>query len=248
MIAASLREFGFINPILIDRDNQIVAGQGRWEAAKIEGYQQVPTIRLEHLTEKQRRAYVIADNRLAEQAGWDRELLVLELGALVELECDLESVGFEPGEIHILNSDLGAEKRKPADKLGPTRGPAVTRLGDLWRLGGHRILCGDFRRDSDFPRLMSGTIAAMVFAEPSDSARAAGGRPGDARVEPTERDVAYYLDVAIRRWQADSKSDAVLEGDGRTFDEIAAERMKTDLVVPCVPGCRRGARHREPLK
>jgi len=107
MIAASLRKFGFVNPILIDRNNRIIAGHGRWEAAKAEGYSQVPTIRLEHLTEEQRRAYVIADNKLAEKAGWDREMLVAELGELISLECDFDAIGFEPAEIDALFADVG---------------------------------------------------------------------------------------------------------------------------------------------
>jgi hypothetical protein len=129
MITASLREFGFVNPILIDRDNQIIAGHGRWEAAKAEGYPQVPTIRLEHLTEKQRRAYVIADNKLAEKAGWDREMLVVELGALIELDCELETIGFEPADIDILNSEIGGSGLGiiilPRERIGIFRGCGV---------------------------------------------------------------------------------------------------------------------------
>jgi DNA modification methylase len=186
MIAASLRKFGFVNPILIDQNNQIIAGHGRWEAAKAEGYTQVPTIRLKHLTKEQRRAYVVADNRLAEKAGWDREMLVVELGALIELNWDLEPIGFEPGEIDALFSDLDEEKAEPEDRLPPTMGPTISRPGDLWILGKHRILCGDAQGQSEYARLMNGQGAAMVFTDPPYNVRVLGHVQGRGRVKHRE--------------------------------------------------------------
>jgi hypothetical protein len=129
--------FGFINPILIDRNKRIIAGHGRWEAAKSEGHSTVPTILLEHLTEDQRRAYIIADNRLAEKAGWDKEILEIELH-LVTVGFNVEVTGFEVPEVDLI-LDAATEKEQdpgPEDDLRYVRHdqPAVTRPGDLWLL------------------------------------------------------------------------------------------------------------------
>src|SRR5260370_25124913 len=147
-IANSIRQFGFTNPVLIDSDLGVIAGHGRIEAAKLLGIGEVPTIRLDHMTETQKRAYVIADNRLAENAGWDRELLALELQYLsnLDLEFDATITGFETAEIDVLiqgidlagTSDRADHAPEIADQL-----PPVSRAGDLWQLGGHRLLCAN---------------------------------------------------------------------------------------------------------
>ena len=186
MIAASLRKFGFVNPILIDCNNRIIAGRGRLEAAKMEGHATVPTIRLEHLTEEQKRAYVIADNKLAEKSGWDRNILAGELDELIELNWDLEAIGFESGEADILLADIGAEKSEPEDRLPPTAGPAVTLRGDVWMLGYNRIICGDARSERDFGRLMKGELATMMFADPPYNVPVAGHVQGRGRVKHAE--------------------------------------------------------------
>ncbi len=147
-IARSIERFGFVNPVLTSDDFEIIAGHGRVEAAKILGLRQVPTVRLSNLSPAKRRAYVLADNRLAELAGWDRELLATELQGLVELRFDdIELTGFSLGEIDLM-LDEAAEKRAeqpgPEDELpNSLQGPAVSRAGDLWVLGQHRLLCGD---------------------------------------------------------------------------------------------------------
>jgi DNA modification methylase len=186
MIAGSLRKFGFVNPIIVDERNRIIAGHGRWEAAKSEGFSEVPTIRLEHLTPDQRRAYVIADNRLAEQAGWDREMLVSELGALIELDWDLEILGFEAAEVDALFGDLAGDGGDPEDRLSPAGGPRVARRGDLWRLGKHRILCGDAQNPPEYARLMNGRSAAMAFIDPPYNVRVAGHVQGRGRIKHEE--------------------------------------------------------------
>jgi hypothetical protein len=146
-IAASIREFGFVNPVLVDGDGGVVAGHGRLEAAKVLGLVRVPTIRLDHLSEAQKRAYVIADNRLAELAGWDRDLLAIELKELIELDLgfEIEITGFEMGEIDLLIGDGPEGEPDPDDAAPLPSGQAVTRAGDLWRLGSHRLICGDVR-------------------------------------------------------------------------------------------------------
>ena len=141
-IAASIRVFGFNNPVLIDKDGVIIAGHGRVAAAKTLGLETVPVIRLEHMSEAQKRAYILADNKLAEKAGWDTEILAIELQNLMEfdLDFDVSITGFDMPEIDVLMAGLDAKPSKP-DPVRPVprfTGPAVTRLGDMWQIGPHR--------------------------------------------------------------------------------------------------------------
>lgn len=166
-IARSIERFGFTNPVLIDEGDQIIAGHGRVAAALQLGLRQVPVLRLSHLSALDKRAYVLADNRLAEKAGWDREVLALELGELCELLTDeINVTGFETGEIDLLLSDLD-DAPDPADGV-PAASSAVlvTRTGDLWQLGPHRLICGDARHREVYARLMAGQRAEMVFTDP----------------------------------------------------------------------------------
>jgi DNA modification methylase len=169
-IAKSIERFGFNNPVLIDDDNQIIAGHGRVEAAKLVGIDQVPTARLSHLSEPDKRAYILADNRLAEKAGWDREILAIELQALIDLDVDVELTGFETGEIDLILDEAREAKDGPPgpEDAVPTyaAGPAVSRLGDLWQLGRHRLHCGDARDAAAFDVLMDGAKAEFVFTDP----------------------------------------------------------------------------------
>src|SRR6476660_4194183 len=145
-IANAIRRFGFTNPVLVDDANGIIAGHGRVEAAKTVGLDQVPTVRLSAMSEAEVRAYVIADNRLAENAGWDRALLGLELQYLTDLDVDFDVTltGFELPEIDLLIGELSlAGDNDPADAaIEVSAGPPVTRPGDLWRIGSHRLICG----------------------------------------------------------------------------------------------------------
>jgi DNA modification methylase len=167
-IARSIERFGFNNPVLIDEAGQIIAGHGRVAAAKQLGLSKVPVVRLSHLSEVEKRAYILADNRLAEKAGWDRELLAIELGDLSTLtdDFDVTITGFDTAEIDALMADLG-EERDPADDTPEVQAePTVSRTGDLWRLGPHRLVCGDARNPAVFDRLMRGELAQMVFTDP----------------------------------------------------------------------------------
>jgi hypothetical protein len=143
----SIETFGFTNPILIDAGGTIIAGHGRVRAAKQLGMETVPTLQLEHLSEAQVRAYVIADNRLAELAGWDKDLLAIELQGLSEmdLDFDLEVIGFETAEIDLwIGGGAEGVESDPADASGfDPNAPVVSRPGDLWKIGPHRLLCGD---------------------------------------------------------------------------------------------------------
>jgi DNA modification methylase len=169
-IADSITRFGFCNPVLIDDANQIIAGHGRVEAAKLLGSESVPTLRIAHLSEAEKRAYVVADNRLAELAGWDREILAIELQGLIELEFDVELTGFEMGEIDIIldEADQGRRENAEAGDDIPERvpGPPISRIGDLWLLGTHRLLCGDARDNRSYELLLDGAKAELVFADP----------------------------------------------------------------------------------
>lgn len=170
-IAASIQRFGFTNPVLIDEEDGIIAGHGRVEAAKLIGMAEVPTVRLADMSEADIRAYVIADNRLAENAGWDRELLGLELRYLSELDIDFDVTitGFDPPEIDVLIGELSldGDADDPADAVPePATGPAVTRSGDIWRIGPHRLICGDATRAETYAALLDKEKAAMVFTDP----------------------------------------------------------------------------------
>jgi DNA modification methylase len=169
-IADSIEHFGFTNPVLVSDDGEIVAGHGRVEAARLLGRTTVPTLALSHLSEAQRRAYVLADNKLALSAGWDREILAIELQALVDLEFDVELTGFSLAEIDLVLDEAGEADPSGSDAVEDvvpdTVGQSVSRMGDLWLLGRHRLLCGDTRGAADMDRLMAGEQADLVFTDP----------------------------------------------------------------------------------
>lgn len=172
IIARSIREYGFVNPVLIDKNNAIVAGHGRYEAARWLGLKIVPTIRLEHLTEAQIRAYRIADNRIGELSEWDAQLLRLEIVDLSELEFkgeldfDLSLTGFDTPELDIiLEGETAGKEETERVELPGEETPAVTRPGDLWILGEHRLLCADALLEASYARLMEGELARMVFSD-----------------------------------------------------------------------------------
>jgi DNA modification methylase len=169
-IAASLLEFGWTNPILVDATGEIIAGHGRLLAARELGMTTVPVIELAHLTDAQKRAYVIADNRLAMDAGWDEALLAEELKALGELDFNLELIGFDLDELHdLLEDETEEESVAPAPPDNP-----VSVLGDLWILGDHRVLCGDSADPATVDRLLAGAPIHLVNTDP----------PYNVKVEP----------------------------------------------------------------
>src|ERR1700686_1170607 len=176
-IAASIREFGFISPVLIDGTDGIIAGHGRVEAAKLLGMNDIPTVHVDHLTPAQVRAYVIADNKLAENAGWDRALLALELQELsVELNFDVTVTGFETAEIDLLIQDHNQGTPDEADEVPEVdrAAPAVSRPGDLWCIGNHVLLCGDALNKDNYAKLLGSKKAQMVFTDPPYNVAIAG--------------------------------------------------------------------------
>ena len=169
-IADSIRRFGFTNPVLVSDEGEIIAGHGRVMAAKELGLETVPTLRLSHLTSEERRAYVLADNKLALNAGWDTETLAIELEALIALEFDVSLTGFSLAEI-----DFTLDKAReasteapdnPADRIPDPGTVAVASAGDLWHLGRHRLLCGDARSPHSVARLLGDDKADLIFTDP----------------------------------------------------------------------------------
>jgi DNA modification methylase len=184
----SVAEFGFTNPPLVDSAGFILAGHGRVEAAKRLGFTRVPIIRISHLSEAQRRAYIIADNKLAEKAGWDRDILAIELQGLIDVGFDAELTGFDVPEIEmILDARDPVSSDATADSIpdiAPTR--VITKVGDLWILGDHRLLCGDARHEGSFATLMGGSSAQLVFVDPPYNVQIRGHVSGKGRIKHRE--------------------------------------------------------------
>lgn len=192
-IARSIEEFGFNNPVLVDAKNRIIAGHGRVEAARSLGLETVPAIRLEHLSEAQLRAYVIADNRLAELSGWDQEILAIELQGLIDLipDFDVTLTGFEMGDIDVLLrgiESMDGERPDPDDSFeGVDRSQeAVTKLGDVWTIGPHRLICGDSTEVVTYERLLGDERAQMVFTDPPYNVPIEGHVSGLGKVKHAE--------------------------------------------------------------
>lgn len=168
-IAASIERFGFTNPVLVSDDDEIVAGHGRVMAAKQLGLAEIPVIRLSHLSAAERRAYVLADNKLALNAGWDTELLAIELQGLIDLDFDLSVTGFSIAEIDFVLDEAkegATTETGPLDRVPLAGSRAVTREGDLWILGRHKLLCGDARRGADYALLLGNEPADLIFTDP----------------------------------------------------------------------------------
>ncbi|MCU0732928.1 MAG: site-specific DNA-methyltransferase, partial [Hyphomonas sp.] len=170
-IADSIRRFGFVNPVLIDAEGEIIAGHGRVLAADLLGLPDVPVLTVTHLTPAEKRAYILADNRLAEKAGWDKEILAIELQALIDFDFEVELVGFELAEIDlILDEDLARRSQtepEAVDLVPPAApGPPITQAGDLWQLGAHRLICGDARDPEALSRLLGGEEVDLIFTDP----------------------------------------------------------------------------------
>lgn len=164
-IAASIREFGWTNPVLLDGENGIIAGHGRVLAAQKLGETQVPTIELSHMDDNQKRAYIIADNKLALNAGWDDAMLALEIGDLKDAGFDLGLTGFSPDEIAALNPEV-IEGLTDEDAVPDVPDEPITKLGDIYQLGRHKLMCGDSTNLEAVDKLMDGNKVDMVFTDP----------------------------------------------------------------------------------
>ena len=204
-IADSIRKFGFTNPVLIGEDEEIIAGHGRVEAARLLGMESVPAVRLPHLDAAQRRAYCLADNKLALNSGWDRELLASELRALVDFDLDVEITGFSLAEVELVGDDArepGPEPGNADDEVSPRTAPAatVTRSDDVWLVDWHQVLCDDPGSAAAFDRLIQGQRTRLVFAHPAD------------------------CDRFVRRFEQVTGRRARLAVTGQSFADVAAAR------------------------
>tara|TARA_A200000113_G_scaffold154222_1_gene138995 strand:+ start:56 stop:1348 length:1293 start_codon:yes stop_codon:yes gene_type:complete len=217
-IAGSIAEFGFVNPVLVGGDNIIIAGHGRVMAAKKLGLKTVPTIKLDHLTENQRRALVIADNKIAENAGWDEELLRLELQNLADEDFDLDLLGFDDVELDDLLTSLDDDEAAALDENIPeVQENPVSRTGDIWIMGEHRLLCGDSTSEADMKKLMDGELADMVFTDPpynvnygdtaKDKLRSKGGAKAGRKImnDNLGDDFEAFLTAACKNMLAHTK-------------------------------------------
>lgn len=189
-IADSIERFGFTNPVLVSDDGEIIAGHGRVEAAKLLGLASVPTLRLSHLSAEERRAYVLADNKLALNAGWDQDILAIELQALIDLEFDVTLTGFSLAEVDF-TLDAARERDPEAppgveDQIPPIAPEAVSRMGDVWVLGRHRLICGDARECGDYARLLGDERVDLVFTDPPYNVPIDGHVCGSGRIRHRE--------------------------------------------------------------
>lgn len=191
-IADSIQAFGFTNPILVDKQNNIIAGHGRLRAAQLLGIARVPTICLENLTEDQVRAYILADNKLAEKAGWDESILAIELGHLltVDLGFDITITGFEVPEIDLIVQGASCKPDVEEDPEPLPQGPPITRTGDLWLLDKHRIFCGNSLESDSFARVMAGRKADVVFVDPPYNVAIDGHVSGNGSIQHREFEMA----------------------------------------------------------
>jgi DNA modification methylase len=250
-IANSIAKFGFCNPVLIDDDGQIIAGHGRVEAAKLLGIDAVPTCRLSHLSEADKRAYILADNKLAEKAGWDKQLLAIELQYLIDLDVEIELTGFEMPEIDIVLEDA---READGASTGPedcvpqySSGPAVTRSGDLWLLGNHRLLGADARDAAAYDRLLEGAKSEFVFTDPPYNVAIDGNVCGLGRIrhrefamgcgEMSEVEFTTFLKTVFDRLAAHTTDGSIHQicMDWRhMWEMLAAGRQVYELKNLCV--------------
>ncbi|WP_108811841.1 DNA methyltransferase [Sphingorhabdus sp. Alg231-15] len=187
-IAKSIKQFGFTNPVLVDEHNNVIAGHGRIAAAKKLDISDVPTACITGLSEADRKAYIIADNRLAELADWDDDLLKLELEGILDLEPDFDpdSIGFSDAEVTKILEPLEAvEPEDAVPDVDPTV-PAVTKSGDIWQLGNHRLICGDSLLEQTYISLMAGDTAQMIFTDPPYNVPVGGHVCGLGKIKHNE--------------------------------------------------------------
>ncbi|NBU69965.1 MAG: site-specific DNA-methyltransferase [Bacteroidetes bacterium] len=249
-IAKSIETFGFTNPVLVDDTNTIIAGHGRVEAAKMLGLATVPTIRLDHLTPEQVKAYVIADNRLAEKAGWDKEILALELQHLMELDLSFEVdvTGFSLPEIDLMLQAPADKKADKADEVPEVAAVAATQLGDLWQLGEHRVYCGSALEATSYKILLGAKKAQLVFTDPPYNVPIQGHVSGLGKVKHREFAMAtgemdasgfiHFLRTFMQQATKASKDGAIhyICMDWRHLPEIlaAAEGVYSEFKNLCV--------------
>lgn len=192
-LQSSLREYGFVNPILVDQDLNIIAGHGRVLAARAEGMSEVPCVFVEHLTETQKRAYILTDNKIALNAGWDEELLALEFGELKDLGFDLELTGFGLAEIEeVFAADMGDATEDTFDVDAELGKPAFSKIGDVWTLGRHKVVCGDSTKPETYAALMCEKQANLILTDPPYGIDYDKGTAGKIKNDKFDSDQSFY--------------------------------------------------------
>lgn len=267
-LRSSLREFGFINPVIIDRDFNVIAGHGRIMAAKEEGINEVPCVFVDYLTEAQKKAYILADNRMAMDAGWDEELLKVEIEALQAEDFDLSLTGFDESELAGFFDTSDDAKDDDFDVDAELEKPPVTKSGDLWLLGNHRLLCGDSTREESYTLLMNGKKANLVVTDPPYNVNYQGTE-GKIKNDNLENDKFYQFlfdaFTGMEKAMADDASIYVFHADteGLNFRKAFADAgfylsgtciwKKQSLVLgrspyqwqhePCLFGWKKNGKH-----
>jgi DNA modification methylase len=250
-IARSIEAFGFNAPILVDRNRQIVAGHGRYEAAKLSGHAQVPVIFLDHLTETQARAYMLADNKLTDRSTWDDAKVAVQLKELSDLvlDFDIEAIGFELPEIDFRIQSLDAsDAADNADEFEAATGPVASMAGDLWLLGPHRLCCGNALDFNAYLTLMEAEKAAAVFTDPPYNVKIDGHVSGNGSIthrefamasgEMTEEEFAEFLTLSMKSICAHTTPGALVFAcmDWRHMGEMlaAGRASECELLNLCV--------------
>lgn len=267
-LRSSLREFGFINPVIIDRDFNVIAGHGRIMAAKEEGINEVPCVFVDYLTEAQKKAYILADNRMAMDAGWDEELLKVEIEALQAEDFDLSLTGFDESELAGFFDTSDDAKDDDFDVDAELEKLPVTKSGDLWLLGNHRLLCGDSTREESYTLLMNGKKANLVVTDPPYNVNYQG-TAGKIKNDNLENDKFYQFlfdaFTGMEKAMADDASIYVFHADteGLNFRKAFADAgfylsgtciwKKQSLVLgrspyqwqhePCLFGWKKNGKH-----
>jgi len=251
LIAESIQTFGFNCPVLVDENNLIISGHARRAAAKLVGLKEIPTISIEHLTEPQIRAFMIADNRLTERGGWDDQLLAVELTDLFELDLDfdLDVTGFEVPEVDfLLHQARKTQDRAKSEVLELPCGPPVSRPGDLWELGNHMVVCGNALEEESYQCIVGDSQAAMVFADPPFNVPIDGHVSGNGAVRHREFAMACgelsseqftaFLSKSLGFCAEHSRADALqyICMDWRHIDELqrAAKACFDQFINLCV--------------
>lgn len=210
-LRASIREFGFINPVIIDRNYGVIAGHGRILAAKEEGITEVPCVFADHLSEAQKKAYIIADNRMAMDAGWDEELLRVEIEALEAANFNTLLTGFDEDELSKLFDNGNETEDDDFDVDAELEKPAVAQSGDVWLLGRHRLVCGDSTKADTFEKLMDGKKANLVITDPPYNVNYEGSA-GKIQNDNMENDAFYHFLL-----DAFTQTEAVMDNDASIY-------------------------------
>jgi len=270
-IMGSIKEFGFTNPVLVDGDGVIIAGHGRTMAAQRLGMKEVPCLRLAHLTEAQKRAYVIADNKLALNAGWDDAMLALELRNLRDEDFDLSLTGFDDAELAALLADAVAEGLVDEDAVPEAPEVPVTVEGDVWLLGRHRLMCGDSTSIEQLERLCDGQLVDMWLTDPpynvayegktKDALTIKNDKMGDSGFRQFLADAYIAADAVMKAgavfyiWHADSEGynfRGAAKDTGWTVRQCLIWKKQTMVMgrqdyhwkhEPCLYGWKDGAAH-----